>query len=67
MRSDRGRQRDLFEEPPRRRHELRSDVRAKLEPLLCALLTEAARQASEATAKVLSKASEETGDDQDHA
>lgn len=67
MRSDRGQQRDLFKVSPPR-PELRTDVRAKLEPLLRALLTEAACQAPTTAMKALSKASEkENGDDQDHA
>jgi|GEM_PF-1690916 len=67
MRSDQGQQRDLFKGPPPR-PELRTDVRAKLEPLLRALLTEAARQAPGTATKVVSNASEkEPGDDQDHA
>ena len=67
MRSDRGQQRDLFKGPPPR-PELRTDVRAKLQPLLRALLTEAARQTPGTATKVVSNASEkDPGDDQDHA
>ena len=44
MRSERHRQRDLFEQRPIL-PELRSDLRSKLTPLLQELLTEAARDA----------------------
>jgi hypothetical protein len=67
MRSERGSQRDLFKMPPPP-PEPRSEVRAKLGPLLRALLTEAAGQAPRTEMKDVSRTSEKgNSDDQDRA
>lgn len=54
------RQQDLFKPPPRT-DALPAGVQTRLRPLLLALLTEAAG------ASVTAEATEEIGDDQDHA
>ena len=65
MRSARRHQRDLFE-PTARVADLRLDLRAKVTPLLQALLTEAAGVRPRSTTAD-DRGREEHGDDQDHA
>jgi hypothetical protein len=65
MRRARRSQRDLFDEAARVA-ELRPDLRARLTPLLQALLSEAAALAPRQS-KSDGLGSEEAGDDQDHA
>ena len=64
MRSEQHSQRDLFEERATVPH-LRPELRAKLSPLLQALLTEAADIGPQDAAT--RSGAQEDGDDQDHA
>lgn len=64
MRRARGNQRDLFDEAARVA-ELRPDLRAKLRPLLQALLSEAAGMEPRQS-EPDDPGGEEAGDDQDH-